>query len=441
VHASKGTSAPSVTVKRTHRKAGSKGFGAFTLKRDELEKEDLRIRALECAQWIGKTTDHQPFTNLKTTEPFFTSIQDGVLLCKLIERITRDVPIRYRADAKAGTFQSRDNITQFLTAAKSLGVSDVSLFEANDLVSRKNDKNVVGTLLRLSKIGAVRYHIEPPAMVKFELEFEEEEKRKKEEKEKAATAPAAKTDSAVKEEDEDDDDDTASKSPPQKAASDSDKKAAAVPPVSLQSSTATDSAKKTVEPTPTAAVSVVSTSATETAKDAPAAKAAPTPTVGAKASVDAVPQGAPVPTPTPPTAAMQKKEKHRKEKVGMKTESLSKDGRAALTIQRVYRGHRVRKEGAAKQSQYLPYVPKKSDDVDQAVAKAVNGHSLDIEIRSVAIKKKKRAHSAKAKHKAEYMIGGQRVHVRIIQGVLMAHQGGEWVNFVRFVQERMGFQE
>jgi len=40
------------------------------------------------------------------------------------------------------------------------------------------------------------------------------------------------------------------------------------------------------------------------------------------------------------------------------------------------------------------------------------------------------------------MIGkNNRVHVRILQKTLVARVAGEWINFVRFVQEQMGYDE
>jgi len=88
---------------------------------------------------------------------------------------------------------------------------------------------------------------------------------------------------------------------------------------------------------------------------------------------------------------------------------------------------------------YLPYSAKKGDDIDLLVGAAVNNNYLDIDIKQVQIKKKKRRRDAK--HKGEYIVVGHRVHVRVLQGVLVARFGGEWQNFVRFAEELLGYEE
>jgi len=60
-------------------------------------------------------------------------------------------------------------------------------------------------------------------------------------------------------------------------------------------------------------------------------------------------------------------------------------------------------------------------------------------IKQVQIKKKKRRRDPK--HKGEYSVGGQRVHVRMLQGVLVARYNNEWINFIRFVQQVMGYED
>jgi hypothetical protein len=60
----------------------------------------------------------------------------------------------------AGSFQARDNVQNFIQWARGLGIDDVILFETNDLVERKNEKNVLYRLrwwpcLYFSDDGAV----------------------------------------------------------------------------------------------------------------------------------------------------------------------------------------------------------------------------------------------------------------------------------------------
>ena len=56
---------------------------------------------------------------------------------------------------KAESFFARDNVAQFINWCRSeLGISDTIMFETEDLVLRKNEKNFILTLLevRLSNI-------------------------------------------------------------------------------------------------------------------------------------------------------------------------------------------------------------------------------------------------------------------------------------------------
>jgi len=156
------------------------GKGVFTLKRNDVAREELKIRSLEVSAWLASTLDNEPMKKIQDSDSFFTLLQDGVILCQLIEKVAKDISIKYRPDAKPQTFQARENITHFLEASKKVGVPLVSLFEADDLVARKNDKSVVNSLLQLSRVTAKKYNVEPPTMIKYELEIEEEQKNKEE---------------------------------------------------------------------------------------------------------------------------------------------------------------------------------------------------------------------------------------------------------------------
>ena len=43
----------------------------------------------------------------------------------------------------AGTFIARDNVANFILWARSLGVDAAVVFESDDLIARKNEKNVL----------------------------------------------------------------------------------------------------------------------------------------------------------------------------------------------------------------------------------------------------------------------------------------------------------
>jgi hypothetical protein len=111
-------------------------------------------------------------TKKAQVEAFFASIDNGVLLCQLALKISPTLTLSYKAEVKAESFQARDNIIKFIGACKTLGVPAVSLFEPDDLITRKNQLLVVNTLLYLARIGA-KAGFAPPPIVQYEIEIEE----------------------------------------------------------------------------------------------------------------------------------------------------------------------------------------------------------------------------------------------------------------------------
>ncbi|XP_051014107.1 GAS2-like protein 2 [Acomys russatus] len=79
--------------------------------------------------------------------------------------------------AQPGTFQARDNISNFIQwCRKEMGIQEVLMFETEDLVLRKNVKSVVLCLLELGR-RAWRFGVPAPALVHLEEEIDEELRR------------------------------------------------------------------------------------------------------------------------------------------------------------------------------------------------------------------------------------------------------------------------
>merc|ERR1712173_393720 len=92
-----------------------------------------------------------------------------------------DLPIR--ENVTPGTWFARDNVYNFIKFCRLLQVMEVVMFETEDLVSQKNEKHVVLTLLEVARRGA-KIGMLAPMLVQFEQELAREEKeRKKLEKE------------------------------------------------------------------------------------------------------------------------------------------------------------------------------------------------------------------------------------------------------------------
>ncbi|XP_061868007.1 GAS2-like protein 2 isoform X2 [Colius striatus] len=76
--------------------------------------------------------------------------------------------------AQPGTFQARDNVSNFIQwCRKEMDIKDVLMFETEDLVLRKNEKNFVLCLLELAR-RAARFGMPAPTLVQLEQEIEEE---------------------------------------------------------------------------------------------------------------------------------------------------------------------------------------------------------------------------------------------------------------------------
>ncbi|NXJ82061.1 GA2L2 protein, partial [Trogon melanurus] len=76
--------------------------------------------------------------------------------------------------AQPGTFQARDNISNFIQwCRKEMDIKDVLMFETEDLVLRKNEKNFVLCLLEVAR-RASRFGMGAPTLVQMEEEIEEE---------------------------------------------------------------------------------------------------------------------------------------------------------------------------------------------------------------------------------------------------------------------------
>lgn len=75
-------------------------------------------------------------------ENLFASLASGVVLCKLIHLVDPAGKCKFSENAEAESFFARDNISNFLSALKKLGLieSDDARFEVEDILNRKNDK-------------------------------------------------------------------------------------------------------------------------------------------------------------------------------------------------------------------------------------------------------------------------------------------------------------
>ncbi|XP_014933898.3 GAS2-like protein 2 [Acinonyx jubatus] len=124
---------------------------------------------------------------------FLQVLETGLVLCRHANAIT-EAALAFLAEAPAraqrmplpragvscngaaqpGTFQARDNVSNFIHwCRKEMGIQEVVMFETEDLVLRKNVKNVVLCLLELGR-RAWRFGVAAPTLVRLEEEIDEE---------------------------------------------------------------------------------------------------------------------------------------------------------------------------------------------------------------------------------------------------------------------------
>ncbi|XP_004434910.1 PREDICTED: GAS2-like protein 2 [Ceratotherium simum simum] len=124
---------------------------------------------------------------------FLQVLETGLVLCQHANAIT-EAALAFLAEAPAraqriplpqagvscngaaqpGTFQARDNVSNFIQwCRKEMGIQEVLMFETEDLVLRKNVKNVVLCLLELGR-RAWRFGVAAPTLVQLEEEIDEE---------------------------------------------------------------------------------------------------------------------------------------------------------------------------------------------------------------------------------------------------------------------------
>lgn len=177
------------------------GSGGF-VNRDEL----LQVMTEDLVDWFIQMYPTQ--TEDLTVENFFDRLSDGVLLCHHVAELHQRLAEQCELSTKAGktrlvgirvggaqallpnrypvyqtrglnssnatsAFVSRDNVSHFLGWCRQLGMPDCVLFESEDLVCRKNPRNVAVCLLELARLGG-GVGMAVPELIQLEAEIDEE---------------------------------------------------------------------------------------------------------------------------------------------------------------------------------------------------------------------------------------------------------------------------
>ncbi|CAF1096378.1 unnamed protein product [Rotaria sordida] len=125
-----------------------------------------------------------------TADSFLECLENGVLLCqhannvnaaarKILPSSSLLTNCKYRSNVRPKTFNARDNVSQFIKWARHTAcVREVLMFESDDLILRKNEKNFLLCLLEIARFGA-KFGVSVPAIIKLEDEIEREIERDK----------------------------------------------------------------------------------------------------------------------------------------------------------------------------------------------------------------------------------------------------------------------
>ncbi|KAJ7997012.1 hypothetical protein DPEC_G00224500 [Dallia pectoralis] len=161
-------------------------------------KEDL-------AEWLGDLYDIDIDVN-----NIVESLETGATLCCHANNVTRvagefiqkygsvrqvQLPtagVTFVNTAQPATFLARDNVSNFITwCRKQMDIKDVLMFETDDLVLRKNEKNFVLCLLEVAR-RASRFGMAAPVLIQLEQEIDDEIREELEEQPLEETAPEDK---------------------------------------------------------------------------------------------------------------------------------------------------------------------------------------------------------------------------------------------------------
>jgi hypothetical protein len=128
----------------------------------------------DLADWLNKM-----YATSLTADTFFDTLENGVLICEHANKIASASGhilsrVSYRADAKNQTFHARDNVSNFIRWCRtSVRVRECLMFETDDLILRKNEKNFILCLLEIARFGS-KYGMNVPTIIKFEQEIDNE---------------------------------------------------------------------------------------------------------------------------------------------------------------------------------------------------------------------------------------------------------------------------
>ncbi|XP_055056449.2 GAS2-like protein 2A [Misgurnus anguillicaudatus] len=166
--------------------SGIKHASHQSIKPFKSSEEYLYAMKEDLAEWLAELYNIDIHVN-----NILDVLETGALLCAHANNVTRvadefpktmGVPemqlptsgVTFVSSVHPTTFLARDNVTNFINwCRKEMGIPDVLMFETDDLVLRKNEKNFVLCVLEVAR-RASRFGMASPILIQLEQEIEEE---------------------------------------------------------------------------------------------------------------------------------------------------------------------------------------------------------------------------------------------------------------------------
>jgi len=148
-----------------------------TTMRVQADETIHNILVADVGEWISRTLELDPEI---THEDIWDRLKDGWLLCNLVIRICGDPMPKLKSNRMCtkNLMFCRENIGKFIKMVGPYIVDRIVLFEPDDLILRRNEKQVITCLLQLSKNffkqGILKME-DLPEFAQAELEIEQEE--------------------------------------------------------------------------------------------------------------------------------------------------------------------------------------------------------------------------------------------------------------------------
>ncbi|KAG8587766.1 hypothetical protein GDO81_005777 [Engystomops pustulosus] len=172
----------------TFRMSAHQGGSVRSIRPYKSSEQYLYAMKEDLAEWL------KDMYNLDiAVENFIEVLETGTLLCyhannvtETAHRFSAEYPdlikklwlpksgVTFNASAQPGTFLARDNVSNFIQwCRKEMVITDVLMFETEDLVLRKNEKNFILCLLEVAR-RASRFGMSAPMLIQMEEQIEEE---------------------------------------------------------------------------------------------------------------------------------------------------------------------------------------------------------------------------------------------------------------------------